>query len=527
MKKILILYLFSSLTLAAETYKDNRSIAYAKYHLAELYAEQQRYDEAIQLTRQAIFYAQLYPEFQNDPALLSRLERRLGQYFYKIGKTEKAIDAYKLAVKYLQQVLEGYRYVSPSFRKMAENVYFELADLLLQAAKSNPRFLKEAIDNIELFKQIELQNYFKDECVTQLKEKLKAVDRILSADTAIFYPIVLHNRVELLLTFHDGHQQFETNMTPTELRQAATNFREKLQSKIHLQERLIGLLPGVEIDQSNDYHPYAQQLYRGLFVKPIIEILNKRKIETLVIIPPSILLNIPFAALHDGDKYLIQRYALAITPGWELTDPRKFKLHKIKALLNGLAIQSQNDKNFPPLENAIIELENIYNWLGTGDKLANEKFTISEVHTRFTNTAYSIVHFATHGNFDSNPNKNFLLTYDGKLSLNKLEKMFNQIIFRDKPVELLTLSACESARGAELGLAGVAIKAGARSVLATLWSVNDVSTQELITEFYKQLVNGQASKAKTLQKAQLSLIETENYKDPYFWAPFILIGNWL
>jgi CHAT domain-containing protein len=185
---------------------------------------------------------------------LSRLERRLGQYFYKIGKTEKAIDAYKLAVKYLQQVLEGYRYVSPSFREMAEKVYFELADLLLQAAKSNPTFLQAAIDNIEL------QNYFQDECVTNLKEKLKAVDRILSPDTAIFYPIVLHNRVELLFTFHDGHQQFETDITPTYLRQAATNFREKLASETKQQQRLINLLPGVEIDEFNDY---AQQLYQG------------------------------------------------------------------------------------------------------------------------------------------------------------------------------------------------------------------------------------------------------------------------
>jgi CHAT domain-containing protein len=81
------------------------------------------------------------------------------------------------------------------------------------------------------------------------------------------------------------------------------------------------------------------------------------------------LLNIPFAALHDGNKYLIQRYTLAITPGWQLTDPRKFKRDKIQALLNGLAIQSKNDKNFPPLENASIELENIYNWLGSGDTL--------------------------------------------------------------------------------------------------------------------------------------------------------------
>jgi hypothetical protein len=86
------------------------------------------------------------------------------------------------------------------------------------------------------------------------------VDRILSPDTAIFYPIVLHNRVELLFTFHDGHQQFETDITPTELRQAATNFREKLASETKLQQRLINLLLGVETDESNDY---AQQLYQG------------------------------------------------------------------------------------------------------------------------------------------------------------------------------------------------------------------------------------------------------------------------
>ncbi|GJL64912.1 MAG: hypothetical protein NPIRA04_35660 [Nitrospirales bacterium] len=102
--------------------------------------------------------------------------------------------------------------------------------------------------------------------------------------------------------------------------------------------------------------------------------------------------------------------------------------------------------------------------------------------------------------------------------------------FRDTPLDLLTLSACETAAGddrAALGLAGVAIKAGARSALATLWFINDKATSELITEFYRQLQNVSVSKAMALQIAKKTLMSHPSYQHPGYWSPFLLINNWL
>jgi len=103
--------------------------------------------------------------------------------------------------------------------------------------------------------------------------------------------------------------------------------------------------------------------------------------------------------------------------------------------------------------------------------------------------------------------------------------------FRGKPVELLTLSACQTAAGddrAALGMAGVAIKAGARSALATLWFVNDQSTAILISQFYAELHrDSSVSKAKALQNAQLTLMGDRRYEHPCYWAPYLIIGNWL
>ena len=111
-----------------------------------------------------------------------------------------------------------------------------------------------------------------------------------------------------------------------------------------------------------------------------------------------------------------------------------------------------------------------------------------------------------------------------------LEKFIKLSRFREKPVELLTLSACRTAAGddrAALGLAGIAIKAGARSALATLWFINDRASSVLVTRFYRELKNPAVSKAQALRFAQLSLIEDRRYRHPGYWSPFLLIGNWL
>ena len=104
------------------------------------------------------------------------------------------------------------------------------------------------------------------------------------------------------------------------------------------------------------------------------------------------------------------------------------------------------------------------------ETLLNEGFTLAELKRKLTEEQYSIVHIASHGQFDRDVRKTFVLTYDSKLTLNDLEALIRPSQYRGRPVELLVLSACQTAAGddrAALGLAGVAVKAGARSALAT------------------------------------------------------------
>src|SRR5437870_9153673 len=111
-----------------------------------------------------------------------------------------------------------------------------------------------------------------------------------------------------------------------------------------------------------------------------------------------------------------------------------------------------------------------------------------------------------------------------------LEQAVGRLRFREDALELLTRSACQTAAGddrAALGLAGVAIKAGARSALATLWFIDDQASSELVAEFYRQLQEPAISRAKALQHAQLTLISDGHYRHPGYWAPFLLLNNWL
>lgn len=114
--------------------------------------------------------------------------------------------------------------------------------------------------------------------------------------------------------------------------------------------------------------------------------------------------------------------------------------------------------------------------------------------------------------------------------MTQLERLVGLFRFRREPLELLTLSACQTGSGddrAALGLAGIAVKAGARSALATLWSINDDASSELVSEFYRQLHDASVSKARALQHAQLKLLSDRVYEHPAYWAAFLLLNNWL
>jgi CHAT domain-containing protein len=215
-----------------------------------------------------------------------------------------------------------------------------------------------------------------------------------------------------------------------------------------------------------------------------------------------------------------------MTPGLTLTDPRPLRARSSRTLLSGLTMPVQG---FSALPEVAVELKSLRETEG-GTLLQDESYVLKNVQQEFASRPITVLHIASHGQFSSDPAKTFLLTYDGKLTMDQLEKLIAPSRYRDEPLELLALSACQTAAGddrAALGLAGVAIKAGARSALASLWFVNDQSSTQLITEFYRQLKQPGTTKAKALQQAQLKMITDARFSHPGYWAPYLLIGNWL
>jgi CHAT domain-containing protein len=243
-------------------------------------------------------------------------------------------------------------------------------------------------------------------------------------------------------------------------------------------------------------------------------------------VPDGPLRTVPMAVLHDGKQLLINKYAVATTPGLELTDPRPIPREQTTVLAAGL---TEGVQGFSPLPNVATELQAVQQLYG-GEVLLNKEFVVPSVEQELQEQPFTVVHIASHGQFKSEVKDTFILTFDDKLTMDRLDQLTSPTRFRDEPLELLTLSACETAAGddrAALGLAGVAVKAGARSALATLWTINDASAPTLVAEFYRQLKDPAVSRAVALQRAQLKLLNTRAYRHPYHWSAFLLINNWL
>jgi CHAT domain-containing protein len=504
---------FTDAVATAESINDQHALSYALGYMGELYEKAGRYDQAQQLTQQAVLAAQRV----DAPVALYRWYWQTGRLLNAQGNTEAAIIAYQNAVSILQTIRQdlttGYGGAGVSFRETVGPVYFELADLLLKRSGqiSDPAKVKQdlvdARDAVESLKGAELEDYFQDDCVARLRAKTTGIDQ-LAPQTAAIYPIILPDRTELLVSTPQGLKRFTAKVDADTLIKEVRTFRQLLVKRT-----------------THQYLPHAEKLY-GWIIGPLESELQRQNIDTLVIVPDGPLRTIPMAALYDGKQFLGERYALATTPGLKLTDPRPIERKNVQVMINGL---TQSVQGFPALPYVAQEVKNISGMYG-GSVLEDKDFVVPKMEKALTKKTFSIVHIASHGQFDSNIDKTFILTYDSKLSMDALENFLGLAKFRDEPVELLTLSACQTAAGddrAALGLAGVAVKAGARSAVATLWTVNDPASALLVSEFYRQLQNPSVSKAKALQQAQLKLIQDPRYRHPGYWSPFLLIGNWL
>jgi CHAT domain-containing protein/Tfp pilus assembly protein PilF len=497
----------------SESIRDRRASSYAWGYLGKLYEDERRYQEALQLTRRATFAAQQL----NAPESLYLWEWQTGRLLTKLGNTDDAIGAYRRAVRTIQSIRAElsatYGSPQPSFRETMGPVYFELVDLLLQRASSlqDPNqsgpYLIEAREAVELFKAAELRDYFRDDCVDTALSKVTQLD-VVAKTTVVIYPILLPDRIELLVSLPTGLKRVSVPVGLETLTQEVRQFRRRLEKRT-----------------TREYLPHAQKLYDWL-IRPLEADLASLPIDTLVFVPDGALRTIPMAALHDGKQFLIAKYAVGITPSLNLTDPRPINREDMKVLAVGVTEAVQG---FPPLPNVAAELQALHTLLGS-ETLVDKQFLAANLEKKLKDEQFTIVHVASHGEFGNEVDKTFLLTFDDKLSLDRLNQMVGVFRFRDDPLELLTLSACETAAGddrAALGLAGIAIKAGARSALATLWNIKDEASVDLVVDFYREIKDSSVSRAIALQRAQLKMLENPRYEHPSFWSPFLLINNWL
>jgi CHAT domain-containing protein/Flp pilus assembly protein TadD len=308
-------------------------------------------------------------------------------------------------------------------------------------------------------------------------------------------------------------------------------------------------------DPASDPLPEAQELYK-ILISPIEKDLEGARAETLMWSLDGVLRYLPFAALHDGTRYLLEKYKNGVFTPENLTRLSEPSIN-ISLRAAGMGI-SKAYGSFPPLPAVPGELHGIIREEGTdhgiipGEVILDEAFTEDSLK-RILRQKFSLVHIASHFHFHSgNETDSFLLLAgsDGQGARLTLADIRTDPGIRFSGTELLTLSACETALsgnngdGREVdGLGMLAQEKGAKAVLATLWRVEDESTGLLMQAFYRFWSAQQGiSKAEALQRAQIALMRGQHdkssggntdkqtgplsFRHPYFWAPFILIGNW-
>jgi CHAT domain-containing protein/tetratricopeptide (TPR) repeat protein len=491
---------------------DPRAQSYAWGYLGALLEKEGRYGEALEFTRRAAFAAQK----GNVPESSYRWQWQTARLLKVSGKQDEALAAYQRAVAIIKPIRYeysvGYQARHHSFRDSVAPLFTELEDTLLRRAASSQeseevqRLLVQVRETVETSRTAELQDYFRDDCVGNALAKRG--HGAIPDHTAVIYPIILPDRLELLIEMGDKLQRFGVPINAEQLTQEVRAFRRTIQDR-----------------RSNSYLPHAQRLY-GWLVAPAQSEFSSRAIHTLVFVPDGPLRTVPMAALYDGKHFAIDKYAMAVTPSMDLTDTRPVDRTKINLLSMGL---TESVQGFPALPNVASEVD-ILKTLYGGKLLLDNQFIIPSMEQEIKEQGVGMVHIASHGVVENDVNKSFLLAYDDKITMNRLSQLVGLLQYRQTPLELLTLSACETAIGddrAALGLAGVAVKAGARSALATLWFIDDKATSELVDEFYRQLRDPAVTKAVALQRAQLMILKEPGYGHPSFWAPFLLINNWM
>ncbi|MCF2146575.1 CHAT domain-containing protein [Desmonostoc muscorum LEGE 12446] len=491
----------------AQRLGDRRTYAYALGVRGKLYENNQLWPQAADLTKQAL---NVLVSNLKAPDVSYELFWQLGRIYKSTGDIKTAIANYTEAVNLLQSMRQDLLAVSSkvqySFKESVEPVYRELVELLLPSGKDvEQSVLIQARNLIESLQLAELDNFFRDACLNAKPVKIDQLD----PTSAVFYTIILPRSLEIIVALPgQSLRHYSHPISQQEIEASLNQFQAVVTNRIRK--------PSLES---------LEKVYNWL-IKPIELELASSQVKTLVFVLDGALRNIPIAALHDGQQYLMKKYSIALTPGLQLLEPKPLKWRKIQALTAGLTEPRQG---FAGLPNVELELQRIKNSIPT-QIILNQSFTNSNFQTKVKNFSFPVVHLATHGEFSSQAENTFILTWDKKINAKELDTLLRSDSRQMQPIELLVLSACRTASGdqrAALGLAGIAVRAGTRTTVASLWSVNDEATALFMSTFYQELANPEIMKVEALRRAQQTVLQDSRFSHPYYWAAFVLVGNWL
>ena len=573
--------------------------SYVLGELGALYERTNQWSEAKAFTQQALqktngVSATSIPLTVNDTDLAYRWYRQLGTILKAEGDREAAIAAYENAVSILQtqlslDVASSNLNYKVSFRQETqEPVYKEFMELMLEEDEPSQPDLQQVRELSSSLLKDELTSFLQEPCTVPTATQIDGIINREATDTAVIYPIIFADRLEVIVKLPGDPELLHYRQTFSELDQPLT------------QDQFLDNIANLKLALEEDYtfeavKTRSKRLY-DLIVKPAEAKLEEKNIKTLVFTLDNQLQPIPMAALYDGEKYLIEKYATAEFLGLSIaSEPSQSQgLSIIAAGVSSVPDQlpTRVQNQFQPLENVEKELDKISELEKTGEgddisvtTLLNEDFTLTNFNRRLNEDSFQVVHLATHGQFSFNPEETFLLVNDktdmlpeetapldiatkesdpddaatnGDLTDPNLqengmtdttpeeEAMADPLVeveelaalfrrrgrIRPEAIELLVLNACETAAGdslATLGLAGAAVRAGANSAIASLWTLEDAPSVDFSELLYENLRQG-FSKAEALRRVQLELLQNPKYQQyhhPRYWAPYILAGNWL
>lgn len=513
----------------------------------------QQFEKSLTLTEEAIFA-------DSSPDLLMLWQWQRGRVLSALNRVVEATSAYQQAVAHLQTIKQdipvNYQYGASSFKTTYAPLYMALIEKLWTAAKADSAkqqtVLEEILKHWEQLKTAELQDYFREACAVQ--QKKHTID--IAEGTAVLYPILLPERLILLIRFHDALHAVEVAV-------AYQTVKETIQLLI---KELFSPMTGHELAVTGN-RPLHQWL-----LQPLQAELQARHIDTLVYLPDGPLRRVPLSLLSDGRHYVAEQYKVVTIPALSLLEAPRQRHHD-QALLVGMSrpgpvvnelvdddlnifdggqtarqersvrelrdirqaktdnrdrsLRAQQLKEALALPGVTVELKKLSNLLQT-EALENETFTLENFKQEIAK-GMSFVHIASHGYFAGDPKKSFVMAYDHLLNMTQLAHIFRNEAFLQNPVDLVTLSACQTAEGDDrspLGLSGVVVQTGVKSAIGTLWPVADEAAQAFFSDFYRYYQEAGGSKVQALQTAQQQLMQNEAFKHPLYWAPFVLIGDW-